>query len=269
MTSHKQQPLPPALLNDLSTLASRSLPKNWSSIDCSPFAFVACNNEHNVFYKQFLARNIWERPKAWLRGSRCKRAVEQASLLPELGFNTPAVLSWGSLSGAREFMLTEAVNGIGVGSCIASYFRQRTSAQSLYWKRQLIRELGAFVGKLHSAGVVHGDLRPNNVLMELGKQPFVFHLIDNERNKNYKVIPHKLIVKNLVQIGMLANIDISNTDRLRFYNSYLEQYQRFTRPESIRLATEVYKTTLQRLSTKKPDRLGSPNLPPQGLIHPL
>ena len=117
--------------------------------------------------------------------------------------------------------------------------------------------------------LVHGDLRPNNVLVELGKQPYTFHLIDNERNKQYRNIPYKLIVKNLVQIGMLASIDISNTDRMRFYKCYLEHYQRFDKTEAVRLATEVFSITQQRLSTKNPDRLGSPNLPQEHLMNGL
>ncbi|WP_019528817.1 lipopolysaccharide kinase InaA family protein [Dasania marina] len=262
-----------ALAAEIQQLNAATLPNGWQSVDSSPYAKVAVNADHSLFYKAFLPRNIWETPKAWLRGSRGQRAITQSQTLPKQGFNTPAVIAWGKLSGGREFMLTLAVNGIGVGSCIASYFRQPSNAQALYWKRELLRSLGKLVGQLHSAGIIHGDLRPNNVLVELGKQPYTFHLIDNERNQSFKRIPYKLIVKNLVQIGMLADIDLSRTDRMRFYQSYLQHYSRFNRAAASRLSLEVYQTTMHRLSTKNPDRLGSPNLPrthvDNGLIYPL
>lgn len=257
---------PRTLAKDLLQLNKTDLPSGWQWVNSSPYANVATNIDQSLFYKAFLARNIWETPKALLRGSRCKRAIEQAQHLPLQGFNTPAVVCWGKLDKGREFMLTEAVNGIGVGSCFASYFRQRKDKTSLTWKRLLIRSLGELVAKLHSAGIVHGDLRPNNVLLELNKQPYRFHLIDNERNKQYRTVPYKLVVKNLVQIGMLAGIDISNTDRMRFYQSYLKHYARFNHASSRDLAKEVYNRTMQRLATKRPDRLGSPDLPQSYLI---
>ncbi|MCR8922116.1 lipopolysaccharide kinase InaA family protein [Dasania sp. GY-MA-18] len=261
------------LAAEIEQLNTTALPSGWQWVDSSPYAKVAVNADRKLFYKAFLPRNIWETPKAWLRGSRCQRAITQAKILPKQGFNTPAVIAWGKLSGGREFMLTEAVNGIGVGSCIASYFRSPCNRAALYWKRELLRAMGKLVAQLHTAGIVHGDLRPNNVLVELGKQPYTFHLIDNERNQSYTHIPYKLIVKNLVQIGMLAAIDLSRTDRMRFYQSYLQHYSRFDQSAASHLSLEVYQTTMHRLSTKNPDRLGSPNLPrahvDNGLIYPL
>jgi len=45
----------------------------------------------------------------------------------------------------------------------------------------VVAALGTEIGRLHSKKIIHGDLRPNNVLIELGADKPIFHFIDNER----------------------------------------------------------------------------------------
>ncbi|WP_339670064.1 lipopolysaccharide kinase InaA family protein [Dasania marina] len=244
---------------DINKLNQGELPAGWQWVNASVFAKVAFNNgDVAVFYKQFLPRNRMEQPKAWLRGSRCQRAIQQLDVLKKNNFNSPEILCWGKLARGREFMVSRAVSGVGVGSCLASYFRAvGKQPELLRAKRIIIKALGAEIGRMHKAGIVHGDLRPNNVLIELGTKAPRFHFIDNERNKVYRKIPNKLLIKNLVQIGMLASIDITKTDRVRFLDEYLNIYKEFNKA----LILDVSSITGHRLETAVPDRLGSPNLP--------
>ncbi|WP_101758451.1 lipopolysaccharide kinase InaA family protein [Oceanicoccus sp. KOV_DT_Chl] len=242
---------------DIAELNEDALPAGWQWVNCSVFARVAhSQGSNNVFYKQFLPRNYMETPKAWFRGSRCERAIKQLNVLKDNNFQSPEVLCWGSLSGGREFMVTQAVDGVGVGSYLASYFRGVSTPALLKEKREIISSLGAEVGRLHQAGIVHGDLRPNNVLIERDGCSIAFHFIDNERNKQYRKIPKKLLIKNLVQIGMLADIDLTNTDRVRFLKAYQRQMSSFNQA----LVAPIYQKTRARLVGKDPDSLGSPNL---------
>jgi len=269
----KSPPGESQLVRDLPQLHRQILPAGWSWVNASVYAKVAVwESATPVYYKAFLPRNRWETPKAWLRGSRCQRAIAQATLLTDKGFSTPAIIAWGKLSGGREFMLTQAVNGIGMGSCIASYFRQVKTPRLLSAKRALIKALGEQIGRLHQTGIVHGDLRPNNVLLELGQYPHRFHFIDNERNQRYRKIPAKLLRKNLVQIGMLAPVDLSIHDRMRFFKAYLTQAPALDRSQQRKLIADVYRVTMKRLAGKNPDKQGSPYLPKHflddGLILP-
>ena len=245
-------------LNDeIQMLNKGAMPDDWEPVSSSIFARVAFKKSTpQVFYKQFLPRNFMETPKALVRGSRCQRAIKQLKVLKRNNFRSPNVLCWGKLKQGREFMVTEAVDGVGVGNCLASFFRGITEPDLLKQKRVILGALGAEIGRLHSEGIVHGDLRPNNVLIERSLSPPVFHFIDNERNKMYKKISRKLLIKNLVQIGMLADIDISKTDRSRFFRGYIGVHKEFDKE----LVGEIFTTTLKRLERKNSGSLGSPKL---------
>ena len=91
---------------------------------------------------------------------------------------------------------------------------------SLREKRDLLRQFGLTVGRMHRAGVVHGDLRPGNVLVRRNGNRWEFFLIDNERTRRHRYLRGRLRRKNLVQINMLPR-GISNTDRMRFFLPYL------------------------------------------------
>ena len=87
-------------------------------------------------------------------------------------------------------------------------------------RRQLLHVLGEAVGRMHRAGIVHGDLRPGNILARKSDGRWEVFFIDNERTKKWPFLPNRLRLKNLVQINMLPS-DVSKTDRLRFFHAYL------------------------------------------------
>jgi hypothetical protein len=69
-------------------------------------------------------------------------------------------------------------------------------------------------------GIVHGDLRPGNVLARQTAGRWEFFFIDNERTRKCRFLSRHLRLKNLVQINMLP-AGLTRTDRMRFFQSYM------------------------------------------------
>lgn len=199
------------------------------------------------FYKEFLSRGYLDQFKALLVGSRCAKHIKQSKILSKKGFDTPRILASGRL-GRNEFVVSQAVNGISFGEYLSATLRRPGTVKALHRKRLLFAELGRFIGRLHAAGVVHGDLRPNNLLLVFENSQPGWYVIDNERNKLTSNPSRKQLVKNLIQINMFHGIDMTMTDRRRFFKGYFSIFQS---PYDARaLEQEVVKKTRYRLKSK-------------------
>ena len=192
------------------------LPPGWRWVVSSPAARVA--TAHGVFVKLFLPRNLWEWPKQILRGGRASRAAREGQRLASLGFLTPEVCGHGTL-GSTQWLATRAVPAISFGDFVTSFFDGQQARDGVA-RPPLYRRLGSLVGELHRAGLIHGDLRPNNVLLGCAEDGVRFYLIDNERNRRHRRLPRKLVLKNLVQIQMQFDSDFSAAERQQFFAAY-------------------------------------------------
>jgi len=231
-------------------LRNGEITEGWKHTTSSINARVLYNSKLKIYYKEFLSRNAFEIVKAMVRGSRCYRARKQGELLTVAGFNTPTCVCWGKLASGSEFMITEASTATGVTQYIRQHLNLNKSPRGLATKRKLLRKLGQTIGKLHQYGIVHGDLRTSNILTNRCDEEFLFCLIDNERNSRHRIIPLKLVKKNLVQLNMLLPTDITRGDRWRFFSSYIGSYERFSERSAKQLAIEVYQIAMGRLSKK-------------------
>ncbi len=242
-------------------IAGSTLPEYWAWVDSSETARVAhyfhCA-EHagdtdgggeSYYLKLFLPRSRWEPLKDALRGSRCERAIREGRYLRRLGITTPEVIASGRVNG-QDWMVTRGLEAIGLGVYFYAFLKRPQSASRLHWKRRVIVELGTFVGKLHRQGVVHGDLRLNNILIDIHAEEPTFILIDNERNSHYRSkIPLGLIKKNLVQVNMILSSTITRSDRLRFFLAYQKSFTVLPARAS-ELVLAVQRKTVERLSKK-------------------
>ncbi len=231
-------------------LLNRDLPEKWEWVDSSAHAIVARRLEPSpAYYKEFLSRSSLEWLKSLVRGSRCTRARLNRDILSKNGFHSPSIHCWGK-KGQRHFMITEGVAAIGLADFIHKNWQPPLSQKKIIVKRDIIEDLGQEIGLLHKAGIHHGDLRLNNILIKLENKKAVFHFIDNERNRCYRHIPLRLIEKNLVQINMVFPVCVTLQDRLRFFKAYNREYVRFSPSEEKILMQKVQNRTLQRLSNK-------------------
>ncbi len=207
------------------------------------------NPEQEVFYKEFLPRGPLELMKALLRGSRATRARRNNDALLAAGFAAPANLAWGRLPGGREYLFSSAVPGQGVTWWLREELVER-SGEPLQLRRELLGALGEFIGRVHAAGFVHGDLRTSNVLASREAGLFHFALIDNERNQHKQPAAGRGLLRNLMQLNMLLPTDLSARDRMRFFRGWRKHMAELSRLEANLLGVEAYQWAMGRLRAK-------------------
>jgi tRNA A-37 threonylcarbamoyl transferase component Bud32 len=263
-------PLKEALKDGIRSLtAAYSLDKIPASKSADVYKFTYGDGQYkDVFYcKQYHCRSAWDFIKHAFRPSRAKRTIQAAVMLEANGFASPAIIAMGDRSKGpfcfENFLLTREVQD---ASPIYAFFPQHFSVPDrMQAKRDFIRALGHFVGRLHAANISHGDLRLGNILVRssLNQQPAAsnqqlvvdFFLLDNERTVKYARLPNRLRLKNLVQVNMYRHTGLSRTDRLRLFKAYLY--------ENPHLAS-AWKTWAQKVARKTFRRLAkSANAPKQ------
>lgn len=230
-------------------LADKELPEGWEMVQSSAFARVASNPKRAIYYKEFLPRSPLESVKALLRGSRATRARKQGDALLLAGFEAPANLAWGKLPGGREYLFTRAAKGQDVTSWLQTRLVSR-AGEALAIRRQLLRDLGVHIGRLHATGFIHGDLRPGNVLADRCQGRFLFTLIDNERTVQKHPPSGRMLLRNLMQLNMLPLATLSRADRMRFFTGWRRQMRDLSPLEARLLAREAYQWAVRRMTEK-------------------
>ena len=203
----------------------------------------------DLFFKQYLYRSPIDFIKHIFRPSRAKRAVDAAIMLAQHGLSTPEIVAVGHLKLAglsiKTFVITKTVKDAkNLYDCLEDAFQSPPSQ-----RHKFISQIGKTIGKMHNAGIFHGDLRPGNVMAKMQGDKWKFYFLDNERTKKFKNLPEKLRIKNLVQINMIPSKQLTYTDRMRFYKSYKNTH---TVPitNQKQLAIQTTKKTASRLAKK-------------------
>jgi hypothetical protein len=230
-------------------LAEGEMPEGWEPVASSKFARVARHAGQGLFYKEFLPRGPAEMIKAVFRGSRGRRARLNSEALLTAGIQAPANVAWGSLPKRREYLFTRAARGEGITHWLRSQLVER-SGEALATRRLLLRQLGGFIGRVHAAGFIHGDLRTSNVLAYRDDDGFHFTLIDNERNIRAEPPPGKGLLRNLMQLNMLPPANLSCTDRMRFFGAWRQEMDQLSDIEARVVALDAYHWAMGRLYDK-------------------
>ena len=228
-----------------------------SSISSRVYKFSANfdGKERIIYFKQYLCRSAWDFIKHLVRSSRARRAFKATLILEQNGFEAPAVVAMGerksSFLDRENFLLTVEVEDAKQIKQLIPESLENFTKQQLHDMRELIRAFGNTVGRMHAAGIFHGDLRLGNILAREEKSGWHFFLIDNERTRKFTRLPARLRLKNLVQANMLISDCITKTDRMRFFKSYLQKNIDIHSRHK-KLANKVDTKTRERLRTKLP-----------------
>ncbi|MBU0909761.1 MAG: lipopolysaccharide kinase InaA family protein, partial [Proteobacteria bacterium] len=228
-------------------LMAGELPTDWQWVSCSRDTAVAVSTAGPlVYYKEFLPRDRFEQIKALFRGNRCERACRQAGVLVTAGLPTPEILCWGN-GRKNAFLITKDFDGIGFYQYLKAHFSPPLSQEQIREKRLMLAKAGALIGRMHSKGIVHGDLRQNNLLVKQEGKDFRFSFIDNESNRKWRHIPLSRVVKNLVQFAIYPDNILSGPDLMRLFKAYSANYPRFPARNRQKLLQTVFLRSKARI----------------------
>ncbi|UCD49425.1 MAG: hypothetical protein JSW27_18065 [Phycisphaerales bacterium] len=206
-----------------------------------------------AYYKEYVSRSMWDAVKHVVRASRARRAFRASIMLAEHGIRAPEILVLGEVRRAlmpqRCFLVTVAVLASEPVYILMGGNSSDLDLAELRRKRDLIRTLGRTIGQMHRRGIVHGDLRPGNILARYKEGQWQFYFLDNERTWRLPWLPARLRRKNLVQVGMVPG-GVSRTDRFRFWRAYLAECPRLQQRHK-RWARQIYARTIIRLAKCK------------------
>ena len=196
------------------------LPENWEWVGCSKLARMAkYKGDQESYFKEFIPKNRLEVIKSKVRGSKCELWIKQAHIAKKAGFAVPGILENGELSNGNHYLITASGP-----SKAASDFLIKSPAVDESKRQQWIKEFGTYIGEMHKAGIIHGDLRAGNILME-PSSPALFMMIDIERNSFHKAVPLSLARKNLVQlIKRIRFNEFTAKDRMSFLKHYHQAF---------------------------------------------
>lgn len=189
-------------------------------------AGLSCNEQtEKVYIKHYLNRSLVDFCKHCFRSSRAERAFQASLMLRENGFYAPEPLilmqkKWGPLPDQSVLVTRKSQGEVQLAKLLLNLAGKDMSAEPER-KRQLIGQFGSVVGRMHAKGIIHGDLRLGNVLVQEEENDFSFWFIDNESTRRFSRPPSRLVRKNLVQINKYGKV--SNTDRMRFLLAYCRE----------------------------------------------
>jgi RIO-like serine/threonine protein kinase len=206
------------------------------------------NGDRVIYYKQYLCRSLWDFIKRFVRANRAERAFKATEMLRESGFDVPSIIALGKFKcgfcRTADFFVTLEIENAGQICRVSS-----DGGLGIRDKRELILAFGQTVGRMHAMGIFHGDLRLGNVLAKKEKDRWRFFFIDNERTRKFRHLPCRLRLKNLVQMNMFRDENITDTDRMRFFREYRAQNKEF-KVEQAALIKQVLEKTSRRLKKK-------------------
>ncbi len=205
-----------------------------------------------VYIKQFLVHSLFALIKYDLGQSRARRAFNASLMLAQFGVNAPKPLALmekkiGPVTSSSILITQEVPEGVQLSEKLKQ-ISQDGSVKTLRKKRHLIKEFGKMIGEMHHQGILHGDLRLRNVLVQDKIENFYFWFIDNERTKIFSRLTPRQVRKNMVQMNKWKMA--TNTDRLRFIKAYAEK-RKFSREETKTLVEKVYKRISVRSTIKR------------------
>lgn len=164
-------------------------------------------NGTEMVVKKYKQPNIVQRiAYTFFKKSKAERAYLFAGMLRQRGFETPHEVAY----------IERKKNGLFLDGYFVSLNCDYPPLSDLLWKRDFDRrpadELAGYLVRLHTKGVLHGDLNLTNILYHTDeKGNYRFALIDNNRSKfrpaptrqecleNLKRLTHsKLLLRHIV-----------------------------------------------------------------------
>ncbi|MGD0551252.1 MAG: lipopolysaccharide kinase InaA family protein [Sedimentisphaerales bacterium] len=210
--------------------------------------------DRDIYIKWFFHKSGLSSLESLIFGSLAKCAYKAEVALAQNGFDVPVTIAIGESSSgllcSKSFSVTLGIENTKRAVDIARQTREITTPEQLAGHRNLVRNFGRTIGKMHAKGIFHGDLRFGNVLLSPEGASWRFFFIDNVRTKKFILLPFWLRIKNLVQLNLSASDFLSRTDRMRFFTEYCARTGTGKKLGKVLIKT-VLRKTRRRLNKEK------------------
>jgi RIO-like serine/threonine protein kinase len=191
----------------------------WKTVKRNSRNIIAFHPELKVYFKSFNHAGPKERLKRIFAGSRAQRTFNGTRLLHLAGCQAPDIVAMGRFAD-HDFILMESVQGPPLLNTLESYLKHQSHPN---WRLSLYQELGLTIGKMHSHGVIHGDLRGNNVVILPENHYYRLALIDNERTRQ-AIRFRREQRRNLKQIMLFGPQYITEEEQKQFFVYYFQAF---------------------------------------------
>lgn len=209
----------------------------WLSIKKNDRNTIAYHSELGIYFKSFNRNPVTERLKGVFSGGRAQRTLKGTRLLQAANCLAPDILATGQYS-HNDFIIMEALNGPPFLNTLESYLKDKPGS---HWRHDLFRELGFTIGKMHAQGIIHGDLRGNNVVIVPDDDCYRLAMIDNERTRKAFRFNREQR-RNLKQIMLFGPHYITAAERDMFFDCYFHAF-----PHSSSSAQSIVKRTFDEV----------------------
>jgi len=206
---------------------------------------VKADDDREYFIKRYCPEGFYDRLKDSIRGSRAICAWKAGIMLERAGFKVPVVVSLGEKRRiglvTDAFLITLPIKGVSLLDLLIP-------VTSFKIKRDIIRQVGKEIGRLHKQAIIHGDLIPGNIFACEASGRYSLCFLDNERTRKVSTLPMTERIKNLVQLNRVIVPRITAADRVRFFDAYLEENSalREKRNELLRKIGEITSERVMR-----------------------
>ncbi len=173
----------------------------------------------------YLKRLSIRSPRYLHKPRRARHTILQQERMAAAGFRVPASLLL--VERTRAGVVTDSVvalKGLGAMPSVFGLINRPDDTQRLTTaeKRSMLTALGREVGRMHRAGLFHGDMHLNNVLYRINEEGITFSWIDNEEGRSFSRLPLRCRVHDLNHINRY-NHAMTLTDRMRIWRAYLDE----------------------------------------------
>jgi tRNA A-37 threonylcarbamoyl transferase component Bud32 len=180
----------------------------------------------NVYLKHFKLNDVRARLRQMVRPPKARMEFDRA--LGIAARQVPTVVPVGvgvrrdGENAGESFLVTHTLDNVcGLDVFIESTLRTFAATRLTAVRFQLAGKLGELIGRLHDAGVLHGDLHAANLLIRLdpGDEIRLF-LIDLHAVHLGRPLDWPTSRENLVILNRWFSLRVSRADRLRFWQEY-------------------------------------------------
>ena len=176
-------------------------------------------NGQAVYVKHYHSRTLLHRLGRMLGRFDARHEMAFSLFLAERGVQAPRPLAarWGR---GEQWLVTETV----APAEPADVWHLKRLAEGLPGRRAIQRAtiaLAELFGRMHAAGVVHGDVHCGNVLVRTDRPTLELILTDLHRARRRRRLSRRARAANLAQLFHDRSSFTTRTERLRFLTHYL------------------------------------------------